>query len=286
MAGRWAYLFENYLPFTKLFSGGNSPLPPLPIQYADFAHWQRQWLTREVLDDRLKYWKQKLASAPTILELPTDRPRPPVQSFRGSTQQFQLDPQLTEQLKSLSQQSGATLFMTLLAAFAILLSRYSNQNDLVIGSPIANRNRSELESLIGFFVNTLMLRIDLKNNPTFGELLEQVRQTALDAYAHQDLPFEKLVEELQPDRDLERNPLVQVVFALQNAPTSSLSLPNLSINLLEFDYRSVRFDLEFHLWDVPEGLSGYFVYNTDLFNKTTIARLARHFPDFAASCCC
>ncbi|NJK48665.1 amino acid adenylation domain-containing protein [Candidatus Gracilibacteria bacterium] len=261
----------------EAFSGGNSPLPPLPIQYADFAHWQRQWLTREVLDDRLKYWKQKLASAPTILELPTDRPRPPVQSFRGSTQQFQLDPQLTEQLKSLSQQSGATLFMTLLAAFAILLSRYSNQNDLVIGSPIANRNRSELESLIGFFVNTLMLRIDLKNNPTFGELLEQVRQTALDAYAHQDLPFEKLVEELQPDRDLERNPLVQVVFALQNAPTSSLSLPNLSINLLEFDYRSVRFDLEFHLWDVPEGLSGYFVYNTDLFNKTTIARLARHF---------
>ncbi|VEP15783.1 conserved hypothetical protein [Hyella patelloides LEGE 07179] len=254
-----------------------SPLPPLPIQYADFAHWQRKYLNGEILDNQLKYWKQQLADAPPILELPTDYPRPPIQTFRGSSQKFKLDRALTEQLKTLTQESSATLFMTLLAAFTILLSRYSNQKDIVVGSPIANRNRSEIEPLIGFFVNTLVLRTNLEDDPTFFELLERVRETALDAYAHQDLPFERLVEELQSDRNLERNPLVQVVFALQNAPTNSLSLPDIDLSPLEFDYRSVRFDLEFHLWDLPEGLSGYFVYNADLFDDSTIAHLAKHF---------
>ncbi|MGF1481220.1 MAG: amino acid adenylation domain-containing protein, partial [Cyanophyceae cyanobacterium] len=257
--------------------GKPSPLPPLPIQYADFAAWQRQWLTGAVLDQQLHYWTQQLAGAPLLLELPTDRPRPPRQSFQGSTWPLQLDRELTEALKSLSQQSGATLFMTLLAAFAILLARYSSQDDLAIGSPIANRNRRELEPLIGFFVNTLALRINLQNNPRFLELLNQVRSCALEAYAHQDLPFERLVEEIQPERDLDRTPLVQVVFALQNAPVGSWHLPGLTLKPLEFDSRSVRFDLECHLWEFPEGLKGYLIYNTDLFDASTISRLAQNF---------
>ena len=271
------FIRELSVLYTAYCQGSPSPLPALPIQYADFAVWQRRWLSGEVLAQQLHYWKQHLAGAPLLLELPTDRPRPPVQSFRGGTVPLQLDQELTKQLKTLSQQSGATLFMTLLAAFAVLLSRYSNQEDLVIGSPIANRNRHEIEPLIGFFVNTLALRIVLEDNPSFCELLEQVRSCALDAYAHQDLPFERLVEEMQPQRDLDRNPLVQVVFALQNAPLGDWSLPDLSLEPLEFDTRAVRFDLECHLWEFPEGLSGYFVYNTDLFDASTIARIASNF---------
>ncbi|KST68574.1 amino acid adenylation domain-containing protein [Mastigocoleus testarum] len=261
----------------KPLSTATQSLAPLPIQYADFAHWQRKWLTGEVWENQLKYWKQQLADAPQILELPTDRPRPPVQTFRGSTHQFELDRKLTQQLKTLSQSSGTTLFMTLFAGFAILLSRYSNQKDIAIGSPIANRNHREVESLIGFFVNTLILRTNLEDNPSFSDLLTQVRQVALDAYAHQDLPFEKLVEELQSGRNLDRNPLVQIVFTLQNGSTSSWELENLSLTQLELDYQTVRFDLEVHLWEVGEQLDGYLVYNTDLFNKTTITQIANNF---------
>jgi amino acid adenylation domain-containing protein len=264
-------LYETFL------SGQPSPLPELPIQYADFAHWQRHWLSGDMLETQLNYWKQQLADAPPLLELPTDRPRPPVQTFRGATEHFQLKPDLTRRLKTLSQRSGATLFMTLLGAFVTLLSRYSDQEDIVVGSPIANRNRSEIESLIGFFVNTLVLRIDLSGNPTFQELLGRVRKVALDAYAHQDLPFEKLVEELQPERNLSRNPLVQVAFTLENEPMPSLELPNLSLNFLEFNTDTAKVDLEFYLREVAEGLSGCFVYNTDLFDATTITRMVGHF---------
>jgi len=260
-----------------------SPLPALPIQYADFTVWQQQWLSEKMLETQLNYWQQQLAGAPPLLELPTDRPRPPVQTFQGSIERFQLNQDLTRQLLSLSQQSGATLFMTLLAAFVTLLSRYSNQEDIVVGSPIANRNRSEVEELIGFFANTLALRIKVSGDSTFRDLLAQVREVTMGAYAHQDLPFEKLVEALQPERTLSYNPLVQVVFALQNVPIPSLELPDLSLSPLEFDFGTVRFDLELHLWEVAEGLTGYFMYSSDLYDACTVRQMAEHFQTLLES---
>jgi len=252
-------------------------LPELPIQYADFAVWQRQWLTNQVLERQLSYWKQQLTGAPPLLELPTDRPRPAIQTFRGGTERLQLDANLTQQLKKLSQESGSTLFMTLLAGFVVLMSRYSGQTDLVVGSPIANRNRTEIEGLIGFFVNSLALRFDLSQEPTFEALLAQARRVTQEAYDHQDLPFEMLVEELQVERNLDRNPLVQVVFALQNAPSAPLELPGLTVEGMASGLDSVRLDLEVYLWDTPEGLGGFCSYNRDLFDAATIAQMMQHF---------
>ncbi|MDF5720952.1 MAG: amino acid adenylation domain-containing protein [Rhizonema sp. PD37] len=252
-------------------------LPELSVQYTDFAIWQRQWLTSNVLERQLSYWKQQLAGAPPLLELPTDRSRPAVQTFQGGIERFQLDSKLTSGIKQLSKESGATLFMTLLAGFVALLSRYSGQTDLVVGSPIANRNRQEIEPLIGFFVNTLALRFDLSQEPTFQALLAQVRQITLDAYENQDLPFEMLVEELQPERKLNRNPLVQVVFALQNAPTFPWDLPGLSVEQLSWHLETVRVDLEVHFWETPEGLNGFCCYSSDLFDAATIVRMMQQF---------
>ncbi|MBN3990706.1 MAG: amino acid adenylation domain-containing protein [Nostoc sp. NMS2] len=254
------------------------PLPELPIQYADFAVWQRQWLTGVVLERQLDYWQQQLAGVPAVLELPTDKPRPPVQSFRGGVERFQLDRHLTQRLKQLSQESDTTLFMTLLAAFLVLISRYSGQLDIVVGSPIANRNNKSVEQLMGFFTNTLALRGDLSGNPSFVNFLAQVRQTTLSAYAHQDLPFEMLVEKLQPDRDLSRNPLVQVMFSLQNASQSFSDLPGLTIQQMSLPVdEMVKFDLEVNYWEVSSGLEGVWSYSTDLFDAATIARIAQHF---------
>ncbi|QEI43192.1 Linear gramicidin synthase subunit B [Dolichospermum sp. UHCC 0315A] len=268
-------LSQLYEAFTQ---GLPSPLAELPIQYADFAVWQRQWLTGEVLDRQLNYWREQLAGLTPILELLTDYPRPPVQTFQGGVECFQLDRHLTQRLKQLSQESDATLFMTLLAAFLVLISRYSGQLDLVVGSPIANRNSKSVEPLMGFFANTLAFRGNLSGNPTFREFHEQVRQTTLSAYAHQDLPFEMLVEKLQLDRDLSRNPLVQVLFSLQNTPQSSSNLSGLIIeNMpLPLDVRA-RFDLEVNYWEIPGGLEGVWCYNSDLFDATTITRIGEHF---------
>ena len=211
---RGVFYHELSMLYQAYTQGNPSPLSELPIQYADFAVWQRQWLQGEVLEDQLSYWKKQLAGAPALLQLPTDRPRPAVQSYRGAVQSIELSQELTQGLQALSARQGVTLFMTLLAVFQTLLYRYTGQNDIVVGSPIANRNRAEIEGLIGFFVNTLVLRTDLSGNPTFKELLTRVRETALGAYTHQDLPFEKLVEELHPQRSLSRSPLVQVLFNL------------------------------------------------------------------------
>ena len=275
--------------YTAFSSGKFSPLPELPIQYADFAIWQREWLQGKLVE-QLSYWQQQLDGG-SVLNLPTDRPRPTLQSYRGATQLLQVPKSLTEALLALSQQLGVTLFITLLAAFQTLLYRYTGQEDIAVGSPIANRNRSELESLIGFFVNSLVLRTDLSGNPTFRELLARVREVALGAYAHQDLPFEKLVEELQPNRDTSRNPLFSVVFALQNAPMERLELPGLTLSSLNLDTKTTRFDLELYLWECSdnfrtlwgegwqpsEGLRGVLVYSTDLFDQATIARMLGHF---------
>ncbi|MDB9392178.1 condensation domain-containing protein, partial [Microcystis aeruginosa] len=260
-------------------AGKEATLPTLPIQYADFAVWQRQWLQGKVLGTQLEYWKRQLADAPPLLELPTDRLRPAIQTFQGKTERFELDNKLTQELKALSQQSGCTLFMTLLAAFGVVLSRYSGQTDIVIGSAIANRNRREIEGLIGFFVNTLALRLDLSEKPSFAAFLKQVQTVTQDAYEHQDLPFEMLVEELQLERKLDRNPLVQVGFILQNAANEAWKLPGLTIEEMSWELDSARLDLEVHLSEVNDGLTGLCCYNIDLFDGSTIARLLEHFQN-------
>jgi amino acid adenylation domain-containing protein len=264
-------------------TGRASPLAALPIQHADYSAWQRDWLRGEVLERHLDYWRAQLADAPAATELPADRPRPPVMSFRGAWEDVALPAELSGALAALSRREGATLFMTLLTAFQVLLHHYSAQTDIVIGSPIAGRNRTEIEGLIGFFVNTLLLRTKLAGNPTFRELLRQVRETALEAYAHQDVPFEKIVEELQPERDLSRQPLFQVVFALGNVPRPNVELSGLTINPFVDDdaqpaadgdeKRTAKFDLTLSLRETPEGLRGSVEYNTDLFDAATIRRL-------------
>src|SRR5205814_2265228 len=246
------------------FSQGQpSPLAELPIQYADYAVWQRDWLKGEVLERQLAYWQQQLQGAPALLELPTDKPRPAVQSYRGAREDLVLNRELTGALEHLSRQEGVTLFMTLLASFNVLLSRYTGQEDIVVGSPIAGRNRTELEALIGFFVNTLVLRSDLSGTPTFCELLGRVRETTLAAYTHQELPREKLVEELRPERNLSHAPLFQVMFALQNAPEGQCRLSGLDAELQELDNRTAKFDLSLSLVAASGELKASLEYSTD-----------------------
>jgi amino acid adenylation domain-containing protein len=269
-----------------------SPLPKLAIQYADFAQWQRHWQQQNSLEQQLAYWKQQLAGAPAVLELPTDYPRPAVQTFRGGVQTFLLPAALNSSIEALSQQIGVTPFMTLLAAFQILLYRYTRQPDVVVGSPIANRHRAEVEALIGFFINTLVLRTDLSGNPTILDVLKRVKEVALDAYAHQDLPFEQLVEALQPARNLSHTPLFQVMFVLQNAPTPALELVGLTLHSLQLENGArldltvaaesaeqglAQFDLTLSLEYTEQGLLGIWEYNAELFNAETIARMAGHY---------
>ncbi|MGF1980312.1 MAG: amino acid adenylation domain-containing protein [Nostoc sp. CmiSLP01] len=253
-----------------------TPLTELPIQYVDFAAWQRQWLQAEVLKSQISYWRKQLQGTPKVLELSTDHPRPAIQTFRGATYSFELSDELSVALNKLSHQQGSTLFMTLLAAFQALLRRYTGQEDIVVGSPIANRNWAEIEGLIGFFVNTLVLRTNLAGNPSFEELLKRVREVALGAYAHQDLPFELLVEQLQPHRDLSYTPLFQVMFVLQNAPMSALELPGLTLSPVESDSHSAKFDLTLSITETESGLVSNLEYNTDLFAETSIQRMAAH----------
>ena len=260
-----------------------SPLPSLPIQYADFALWQRQWFTQELLGEQINYWKQQLAGAPPLLELPTDRPRPKILSNQGSHFDFELDRELTASLNALSKKSEATLFMILLAGFVTLLYRYSGQSDIVVGSPIANRNRGEIESLLGFFVNTLVLRNDLSGNPSFLELLSRVRGCALGAYEHQDVPFEQLVEILQPERSLSYSPLFQVAFAFQQAQAEQQQWGELTLTPLQLASVTTKFDLTLFLEETESGIEGRLEYNTDLFDAPTMARMAGHFQTLLAS---
>ncbi len=254
-----------------------SPLPELPIQYADFTIWQRDRTQGEFLTTKLNYWKQQLSGELPVLQLPTDRPRPSVTTFAGAKQYFTFSKALTDALRQLSQREDATLFMSLLTVFNILLYRYTDQEDIVIGSPIANRNRGELEGMLGLFVNTLILRNNLNGNPSFRELLHRVREVTLDAYAHQDLPFEMIVEELQPERDLSRNPLYEVMFVLQNTPTSVQEVSGLSLRTLEFDSGTSQLDIFLSMFEFQEGLTGCLEYNTDIFDATTIARFINNF---------
>jgi amino acid adenylation domain-containing protein len=268
---------EMVVLYEAFRSGRPTFLPDLPIQYADFAHWQRKWLEGEVLETQLTYWKRQLAGARPLMDLPTDHARPVTQTFRGAHQSLRIPKNVSAGLKALSRQQGVTPFMTLLAAFKIMLHFYTGQDDIVIGTPIANRNRLEIEGLIGFFVNTLVLRTDLSGDPDFRELLRRVREVCLAAYAHQDLPFERLVEELHLVRDLSRNPLFQVMFVFQNARLEELELPGLTLNPLEVDSGTTHFDLTLHVADTGEELIASLAYNTDLFEAESIARMLRHF---------
>jgi amino acid adenylation domain-containing protein len=264
--------------YQEFSSDKTSSLSELPVQYADFAQWQREWLKGDLLTDQLAYWKEQLRDAP-LLQLRTDRPRPQVYNSKGSIVPVNLPAELLRELKSLSRKHNVTLFMTLLAAFNVLLHRHTGQDDIVVGTDIANRTRVETEKLIGFFVNMLVLRTNLKGDPTFSELLQRVREMSLGAYAHQDVPFAKLVDEFHLRRDLTRNPLFQVVFVLQNAPVRDLELSGLTLTPIDLEVKSAPFDLVFVLSETADTLTGAVTYSTELFERKTVEQLIRHYQN-------
>ena len=254
-----------------------SPLPALTIQYADFASWQRDWLKGDVLQSHLAYWSKQLGGELPVLELPSYKSRPAVQGVAGAAQQIHITPELTRALREYSRRKDVTLYMTLLAAFNVLLFRFTGQKDIVVGSPIAGQNRAELENLIGFFVNTLALRTDLSGEPSFNELLMRVREVCLGAYAHEDVPFEKIVEDLQPERNLERTPIFQTFFVLFNTRKQSLQFPDLTMDLLDVDIGTAKFDLSLYCYELGDEVSGYIEYNTDILDDATGRRMAEMF---------
>ncbi|HEV2852358.1 MAG TPA: non-ribosomal peptide synthase/polyketide synthase [Thermoanaerobaculia bacterium] len=268
--------------YRAFVQGEPSPLPELPIQYADFAAWQRGWLTGELLEAEIEHWRRTLEGIPHALDLPADRPRPAVQGVRGGNLRVALPAGLTERLKALALDGGATLFMALLAGFQALLHRYSRQEEFLVGSPVAGRNRREIEDLIGFFVNTLALRAPLGGDPSWTGLLGRVREVTLDAYAHQDLPFERLVEALAPDRDLSRAPLFQVLFVLQNTPLGALDLPGLTFETVPVETETAKFDLSLLLDEGTDGLRGFVEYSADLFDAATVERMMGHLETLLA----
>ncbi|HYK43323.1 MAG TPA: amino acid adenylation domain-containing protein [Thermoanaerobaculia bacterium] len=271
------FLKELAAAYESLLAGRRPDLPELPIQYSDYAAWQPRALTPSLLGEQLEYWKRQLANAPEILSLPLDHPRPVARSFSGARRSISLPPDVTASLKVLSRRASATLYMTLLGGFAALLHSFSGEEDIVIGSPVAGRIRVETERLIGFFLNTLVLRVDLSGDPSFRELLGRVRETALGAYAHQDLPFERLVDELRPSRTLAHNPLFQVWLVLQNAPGEGLHLPEASVEGVDVPIRTARHDLQITFWETGAGLQGLVDYSTDLFEDSTVAGMVEDF---------
>ena len=263
--------------YGAISEGKRSPLPELEIQYADYAYWQRQYLTGAVLEEHLGYWKKQLAGNLPVLNLPADHLRPAVPSYRGSTISFSLPPELSQSLRALSRKEGATLFMTMLAAFNTLLSRYTGQEDIVIGSSLGSRSRVEIEPLIGYFINMLPMRTDLSGNPIFRDLLRRVKEAALSGYAHQEIPFEKLVEEAQPERTIRQAPLFNVVFGVQNAPGEDASLQGIKITPVDTGQEISRFDLTLWVTENTEETQLSWTYSKDLFEEATIIRIHDHF---------
>ncbi|MFP2932273.1 condensation domain-containing protein, partial [Pyxidicoccus sp. 3LG] len=262
--------------YDAFMAGKPSPLPELPLHYVDFAAWQQSWLKGDVLEGQLGWWRNQLAGAPRALELPTDRPRPAVQTFHGASLPLRLPRELSESLRAFCLREGVTPFMVLLSAFQALLSRYSGQDDVVVGTPIAGRNRAEMEGVVGLFINTLALRLRVGQAPSFRSLVAQAREMTLGAFSHQDVPFEKLVEAVQPARDLGRTPVFQVLFALQNVPATDARMTRLKLRALDVEVHTARFDLELNLVEGADGIAGAFIYNTDLFDAATVERMAGH----------
>ena len=284
MGGRWGIFTQELMAAYDAYSKSRAPLfLPLPIQYADYSLWQHDWLQGERLDGLLSYWKGQLAGAPTVLSLPTDHSRFLAKTFRGASERIILPISLTRSLKKLAMQEQTTLFMMLLAAFKVLLARYTRCFDILVGTPIANRSRTELEKLIGFFANTLVLRTDLSQNPSFLTVLARVRKGCLEAYRYQDLPFEKLVKDLRPERESIRHPLIQVLFAFQNAPTPSWELDGLQVAPVPLDSHKVAFDVSFSLREHDEKIQGSMTYQSELFDKGTITRMLGHFQSLLES---
>ena len=271
------FLKELFSSYETLLAGRPSLLAELSFQYVDFAVWQRQWLQSEASQGQLSYWKQQLQSTRGLLELPTDRPRPALQSFRGALHRTLLPKNLCNSVKDFSQREGVTVFVTYLAAFQVLLSRYTGEEDIVVGTSVEGRRQVEAQELIGPFVNRLALRTDLSGNPSFRELLRRVKEVTEGAWAHQDMPFEKLVEELQPERSLSHAPLFQVMFELQQDPQPTLELPDLTLSSLDLETGKAETDLTLSLVENPSGLMAFFEYNTDLFDATTIGRMAAQY---------
>ena len=274
---------EVKILYQSLLEGNEPDLEELPIQYADYANWQREYLQGAALEAQLDYWRKQLGGIPARLELPTDRPRPRAQSYRGDQQDFIIAADLAESLKSLSRREGVTLFMTVLAAFQTLLHLYSGKDDIAVGTPIAGRNRIETENLIGLFINTLVLRADLSADPAFAVLLRRVREITLSAYANQDVPFEKIVEEVRPERSLSHAPLFQVMFALHNVPASSLEIPGLTLAPVRRNPDTTKFDLSLYMEEREEQLFSSLQYSTDLFEPQTIERMAKQFQTLLKS---
>jgi non-ribosomal peptide synthetase component F len=268
---------EVSILYEAFAAGCSTPLPPLRIQYGDFAAWQRQHMQGDRLAKQQSYWKKQLAGMPPVLELPSDRRRPDVATFHGAKFRFMLPKTLSDNLNALSRQEGVTLFMVLLAVFDVLLYRYTYQPDIVVGTAIANRNRSETEPLMGFFVNMLVMRTDMNGNPSFRELLDRVKQLTLAAYQHQDVPFEQVIEMLQPQRSLNRSPLYQVEFTLQNAPLEPLETRDLTFTPVNVQPDSSETDFNLIMSESKNGLAGEIIYSTDLFDAATIERMADHF---------
>jgi amino acid adenylation domain-containing protein len=281
---------ELTIIYQAFVNGQPSPLPEPKVQYADFASWQRSWLQGKEMEELTAHWKQQLAGAPHVLELPTDRPRPAAQTFTGKTCPVNLPKPLYESLKSLSRQENATMYMAALAVFQLLLHRYTGQNDFLIGSPSANRNRAGTENMIGYLLNTMVLRAQLADDPPVREFLKRTRSVVLDAYMHQDMPFGELVAHLRPERDLSRLPLVQVSFVFlmsgEHSAIGELSaseVGGISFSPLSFDQGTARYDITFGLWETPEGLTGHLEYNTDLFDASTMRRMATHYRTLVES---
>lgn len=271
------FLHELATCYEAFSQGERSPLPELPVQYADFALWQRQCLSENLLQDQLRYWQEQLRAAPDLLQLPTDAPRPPIQTFHGAAATFQLPDLWLEALKELGRRENVTLFMVLLAAFQTLLFRYTSQEDILVGVPITGRNQSELENLIGCFVNLLVLRTDFSGRPTFLDIIRRVKEVTFQAYSHQDIPFERLVEELRPQRAMDHMPFFQIAFDLQETPSPSLSLPGLMVTLMPVEQKVARLDLRLFLEQQETGMQGFLEYNTDLFTASSIERMIKHF---------
>jgi acyl carrier protein len=276
------FMRELVACYNSFTSESTPSLPALPVQYVDFASWQRNELTGAPLQKQFEYWRHKLAGAPPVISLPTDRPRPSIRSFQGARRSFIIAKDVTEQLKAIARSESATLFMTLLTAFQSLLSCLANETDIAVGSPIAGRNRPETEPLIGYFVNTLVLRADLSGDPTFRESLRRTRETALGAFANQDLPFEKLVEDLNPARTTAYNPLFQVWFVMQQAFAGRQELNGLAVEYLDSGTTLTRHDLQLSLWESAKGLEGAFTYSTSLFDVETIDCMVEQFKSLLA----
>ena len=269
-------IFDLYSQYTQ---NGKANLEIPDIQYADYAAWQREWLKDEVLASEIEFWKNQLSGAPKILDLPTDKERPPVKTFNGDRIQFEIKDNVAARIKKICVENNVTPFMFLLTAFGTLLYRYTGQNDILIGTPIANRNKKELEKIIGYFANTIVMRADLRNNPAFSEALQKIKNNALQAFQHSEIPFEKLVDEIQPERELSYTPLFQVMFVLQNNDVQAAPLSGLVIEPVETDNKTAQFDLTLNMEETPSGFTGWFEFNTDLFYSGTIRKMIQHFQN-------